>query len=374
METSLTQMQLLGIGSDTNVAEGHPRQALTMGQQAVVGRLGEFLASSVAEPFPVLDARAQAVFFGALGQDTAPIGTGRVISTYSSSVAIDIVCRCLADVATTVGVIHPTLDCIPALLESRGLDLVALSENSLRPDRVERLPPVDAVFVANPNNPTGSYLAAGALAALAGVCADRGIPLVIDSCFRAFDNRAQYDGYAVLDASGAEYVVIEDTGKLWPFGGIKLGFVAFSAGGRLPIAPAASDVLLTAPPFAALVVEALAADMRDGGLHDLHELIAGNRQLLAVEVESTGGLRLAMPGSRVSVAMVRMPDGISSTRVWGTLLRYGVHTVPCRPFYWARHAAGERYLRVALARDPEAVGRAGRTIGQVVSEMSGGAA
>ena len=53
---------------------------------------------------------------------------------------------------------------------------------------------------------------------------------------------------------------------------------------------------------------------------------------------------------------------MSGTRLWGQLLRRGVHSVPCRPFYWARPSVGERYLRVALAREPEVVRRAAQAI------------
>lgn len=355
---SLTQMQLLGVASDTNVAEGHPRQALTVGQRAVVGRFPEFLAESVRESYPVLEARAHRAFFGALGQHSAPTGTGRVISFYSSSVAIDVVCRCLAAAVTSVGVIHPTLDCIPALLESRGLALVPISERNLRPAKVNQIPEVGAVFVASPNNPTGAYLDETALRSLAVLCARRSVPLVIDSCFRAFDPRTQFDMYAVLDETSVEYVVIEDTGKLWPFGGIKLGFLSYSKDNRLPLTAAASDILLTAPSFAALVVEALSQDMAAGGLAQLQDLIASNRRLLAAEIRQSDVLTLVNAASRVSVAMIGLPRRMSSTRLWGALLRAGVHSVPCRPFYWANPSQGERYLRIALAREPEVVQRA----------------
>jgi aspartate/methionine/tyrosine aminotransferase len=225
---------------------------------------------------------------------------------------------------------------------------------------------VDAVFVATPNNPTGAYLSAEALASLADSCAIRGVVLVIDSCFRAFDLRTQFDAYAVLDRSGVEYVVIEDTGKLWPLAGVKLGFVVFSARGRLPISAACSDVLLTASPFVALVVEALSQDLTNGGMRELHELIEGNRRVLDDELDGCDGAQPADRGSRVSVSRLRMGDGLSSTRVWGRLLRDGVHAVPCRPFYWARPANGERFLRVALARDAAVVRRAAQAVRRAV--------
>jgi hypothetical protein len=62
------------------------------------------------------------------------------------------------------------------------------------------------------------------------------------------------------------------------------------------------------------------------------------------------------------MALLRMPEGHSSTRLWGRLLRRGVHAVPGRPIWWARPRQGDHYLRVALAREPDVIERAGREI------------
>ena len=365
--TSLTQMQLLGVASGTNVAEGYPRFAPSPSQQAIVDRFPQLYAEAYRTPYPQLESRAHAAFFHALGQRSAPIGSGRILSFYSSTVATDVVAGTLAQVGKRVALVNPIIDCIPALLRHRGLELVPVSERRLAgPDPLARVGSVAAVITATPNNPTGAHLGAPALRRLAESCAERGAVLVIDSCFRAFDSRAHYDSYAVLEASGCEYVVIEDTGKLWPTGGLKLGFLVFSARNRLAIAEVAADILLTAPPFAAAVVEAFALDMGHGGLAALHARIAANRQTLREELEASTVARLADGDSRVSVSRVELSSGMSGTRLWGQLLRSGVHSVPCRPFYWARPSVGDRYLRVALAREPEVVRRAAQAIVRAV--------
>lgn len=365
--TSLTQMQLLGVASETNVAEGYPRFAPTPNQQAVIDRFPELHADAYRTPYPVLESRAHAAFFQGLGQRSAPIGSGRILSFYSSTVATDVVAGALAQVGRRLALVNPAIDCIPALFRHRGIEVVPVSERRLGgPDPLGGLGAVDAVMTANPNNPTGALLAEPALRRLADACADQGAVLIIDSCFRAFDERAQYDTYAVLDASGCEYVVIEDTGKLWPTGGIKLGFLVFSARNRLAIAEVAADILLTAPPFAVAVVEQFALDMARGGLAHLQAHIAANRAILRDELAPSTFARLADGSSRVSVSRVQLPPRMSGTRLWGRLLRLGVHAVPCRPFYWARPAAGERYLRVALAREGDVVRRAARAIAQAV--------
>jgi aspartate/methionine/tyrosine aminotransferase len=361
--TSLTQMQLLGVASETNVAEGYPRFALTPSQQAIVDGFPELLAEASRTPYPELEARAHGAFFDALGQRTAPVGSGRILSFYSSTVATDVVAGCLAHSTKRVALVNPVIDCIPALLRHRGIELVPIGERRLAGrDPLAGIGDVGAVMTANPNNPTGALLGAGALRRLAEACAARRAVLIIDSCFRAFDTRTQYDSYEVLDATGVDYVVIEDTGKLWPTGGIKLGFLVLSAGSSLPVPDVAADILLTAPPFSTVVVEAFAGDMANGGLAALHERIGSNREILREELAGSSVARLADGDSRVSVSRVELPRGMSGTRLWGQLLRFGVHSVPCRPFYWARPSTGERYLRIALAREPEVVRRAARAV------------
>ena len=268
--------------------------------------------------------RAEA-FFGALGQTSAPIGSGRLMSFYSSSQAIDVVARCLQETVETVGVVSPSLDCVPALLRARRLKVVAVSEEALTaPDPLAEVAgSPGALFIASPNNPTGLHLDPPALTALACACAERSVVLVIDQCFRAFDSRTHYDSYACLDATGVEYVVIEDTGKLWPVCGLKLGFLCTSVGTRLPVA------------------EAMAAT-------------AADTTVIFVPAKFTRG------------AVVELTEP-SATRIWGRLLQRGVHTVPCRPFYWAEPDVGERYLRVALSRDPEDVESAAAAIREVVA-------
>jgi aspartate/methionine/tyrosine aminotransferase len=261
-----------------------------------------------------------------------------------------------------VAVIHPTLDCLPALIHSRGPRVVPISESRLRRrDPLAGFEPVGGLYIANPNNPSGGVLDPEQLRRLAESCALRDVALAIDSCFRAFDVEAQYDTYAVLDATGVDYVVIEDTSKLWPLGGVRLAFLAFPEHSTLGIPEASADLLMNAPPFAALVVEAFAQDMANGGLALIHERLATNRGILRQALAGSAA-ELADGHSKVSMSLIRMPDGLPSTRLWGRLLRRGVHAVPGRPMWWALPREGERYLRIALAREQEVIEQAGREI------------
>lgn len=367
---SVTELMHAFSASGTNVAEGYPRFAMTPSQQAIVERFPRLLAEAIATPYPELETRAARSLLWALGQRTAPLGVGRLLAYYAAGVAIDVVGRCLAGRTDTVAVQHPTLDCLPALIRSRGVSVVPFAESRLdRRDPLEGLDGVGGLYVVNPNNPTGRVIDEARMRRLAEACAERGVALAVDSCFRAFDPRVQYDTYAVLDQSGVDYVVIEDTGKLWPLGGIRLSFLVFAEGSKLGIPEASADLLLQAPPFAALVVEAFAKDMALGGMQVLHDRLAANRAILAQSLDGTSNGELIDGQSKVSMSLIRLKDR-GSTRLWGRLLREGVHAVPGRPIWWARPNEGERYLRVALAREPEVIGRAGAAIRSAIDMIA----
>ena len=362
-ETSLTQMQLLGVASETNVAEGYPRFEPTPSQSRILARLPAIMEHARRTPYPVLEAGAQRHFLTALGQHSAPVASGRLISFYSSTVAIDVAAAALARRARVVGLVHPVIDCIPALLRSRGLTVVPVSEQSLKKgDLFELHPEIEAVFTANPNNPTGTVMSAPQVRRLGKLCAAAGVPLIIDQCFRAFDSRVQFDTYELLDQTGVEYVIVEDTGKLWPTAGVKLGFLGWSRTCRLDLAEVAADVLLIAPPFSVALVEEFARDMAAGGLDALHDRIRQNRAILTSVLDGSSKVRVSDGTSRVSVSRLALRGGMTGTKLWGQLLRRGVHAVPCRPFYWADPVLGDRYLRIALSREPDVVRRAGEAV------------
>jgi histidinol-phosphate aminotransferase len=87
-------------------------------------------------------------------------------------------------------------------------------------------PKTRMVFIANPNNPTGTYLSANEMARLhAGL--PRNVLLVIDSAYAEFVNRNDYEpGLKLVDA--AENVVMLRTfSKIYALAGLRLGWGYF---------------------------------------------------------------------------------------------------------------------------------------------------
>jgi aspartate/methionine/tyrosine aminotransferase len=351
-----------------NLTDGHARLVLSPQQAAIVARIPEMFADASRRPFRDIEREAHATFLHALGQYSAPIGSGRILSCYSSTLATDIVARALP-AGARIAVLHPTFDNIADLFITRGLRLVPFSEAELL-DRDWPMPPVSAIVVTHPNNPTGLVTPEGHLRSLAEHAARHGQTVIVDASFRGQVGAAQYDTYAVVGAAGTDWIVIEDTGKLWPTHELKIGLLAYSERTRLPIGRAFSESLLSASPVVLQLVAALATDWIDGGYQRARALVDRNRAVVRDTVAEVG-LRLADPASEISVARIELPaNGPDSSLLYKDLLARGVHVLPCPPFHWADPAAGLRYIRVSLARPFAAVQVAAQRLAQSYLELS----
>lgn len=84
-------------------------------------------------------------------------------------------------------------------------------------------PKTRILFLANPNNPTGTYLPASEVARLrAGLRPD--ILLVIDAAYTEFVTRNDYSGGIELVEAGDNTVVCRTFSKMYALGGLRLGW------------------------------------------------------------------------------------------------------------------------------------------------------
>jgi enduracididine biosynthesis enzyme MppP len=369
-EKNLTELETLALSGGVNIADGHARQAPSPAQRDILQRLPELYAEAAAEPASELDARAQRAFLEMLGQRSA-LELTNVLTCYSSSVAIEIVARSLSSERRRVGVIHPTFDNIPDILRGCGLTLVPLAEGLLaQPTANGLLAELEAVFVTSPNNPTGRTMSEQSLSELARSCARRKIVLLIDASFRGFDQAAQYDHCAVLERHGGEYVVMEDTGKLWPTLDLKAGFICHGGPRSLAIAKIHSDILLGISPMILRLIEELAADAATGGLAQTARQIADHRRDTRASLRALDCVSFPNAGSRVSVEEVALRE-VEGADVWAMCQRRGVHILPCRQFYWAEPDAGRHRIRIALGRRRETLRKGTQVVAEVLAELAG---
>ncbi|MDJ0004846.1 aminotransferase class I/II-fold pyridoxal phosphate-dependent enzyme [Rhodococcus fascians] len=366
-QKNLTEWELLALDSHLNLSDGHPRQALTTAQSAIIAQLPEIFAQVGRDHPAEVERRAVRQYMTMVRQVSFP--SDRVLLCYASSVAMEILARAIAIESNRCALLHPTFDNIPDLLRGNGLELVPVAEDVYETGRIDAdiLGAVGCVFLTTPNNPTGRVLGERQLANIAAQCREHGVILALDTCFRSFDERAQYDHYRVLEESGCRWVVIEDTGKIWPMHELKVGMLIHSENIGPNLAKIHSDILLAVSPVIMQMVERLAIDAVNGGIDDLHAHIAQNREIVHQELRTVPGISYPFSDNMISVEVVDLGHRYAE-QVWNELRARSVYLLPCEAFYWNAPERGAHQLRIALSRDPERVRWAMQVLAEVLTQ------
>lgn len=161
----------------------------------------------------------------------------RIVCGGGSDDIITLLTRAFAGPGDTVLYTQHGFLIYPISAQSVGAQPIAVPETDLTADVDALLAALDErtriVFIANPNNPTGSYLPASEMARLAdGLPAD--VLLVVDAAYAEYVGRSDYaDGRELVDRGNV--VVTRTFSKIYGLGGVRLGW------GYCP--PAIADVL-----------------------------------------------------------------------------------------------------------------------------------
>ncbi|HIJ39337.1 MAG TPA: histidinol-phosphate transaminase [Rhodospirillaceae bacterium] len=115
----------------------------------------------------------------------------------------------------------------PIAAKAVGATPVAAPERELVASVDQLLAAVTAktriVFIANPNNPTGTYLSAAEMRRLREGLPD-GVLLVIDAAYAEFVNRSDYNAGIELVESRDDVVMTRTFSKIYAMGGLRLGW------------------------------------------------------------------------------------------------------------------------------------------------------
>ena len=369
---TITNLEELALRSGINLSDGHPRMCLTDSQQGILARLGNFFTEGSMRSVHEIEHEAHVAFLSALGQFSALSSNIEIRTCYSSSTAIDIVAKGLRQAGSIVGVLTPTFDNIPDLLRGNGCKIVPISQNDLKTLPTSRFDGLGAVFIVWPNNPTGEVLSEVEFTALCEYCKSRGIVVIMDACFRAQTSKTQYDSYRVAINSGAQCIIIEDTGKLWPVHELKMGLLTWTANVTLGLHRNHSDLMLSASPFILCLVREFALDGANGGFEQLRNHIARNRAYVRTTLkEHTASI---CDTSEISVELLTLPQAMAPSTVYEAARSVGVHVLPTRQFFWDDSKAESRLIRVSLARDHhtlvEGIFRLKKVFGEVSSNQT----
>ena len=162
----------------------------------------------------------------ALGQRHA-LDPARIVCGAGSDELIALLLRCYAGPGDEVLHSRHGFLIYPIAARAVGAIPVAASEPALTTNvdaLIERLTPrTRAVCIANPNNPTGTYIGAAELSRLHAALPPS-VLLVIDSAYAEFVNRNDYEAGAALVDRADNVVMLRTFSKIHALAGLRLGW------------------------------------------------------------------------------------------------------------------------------------------------------
>ena len=190
------------------------------------------------------------------------------------------------------------------------IDLTASVDNLL----AAVTPKTRIVFLANPNNPTGTYLPAAEVERLR-----RGLPsrvlLVIDAAYAEFVGRNDFtSGLELVDGIGANTVVTRTFSKIYALGGLRLGWAYCPEAVAGVLNRVRNPFNVAAPALAA----GLAA-LEDAPYTELCK--SHNDYWLAWLTERLGELGLTTTPSVCNFVLIRFPTELGGAEVADSFLR-----------------------------------------------------
>ncbi|WP_146739250.1 aminotransferase class I/II-fold pyridoxal phosphate-dependent enzyme [Candidatus Bartonella washoeensis] len=279
----------------------------------------------------------------------------------TASNSIDIVGAYLACSRKRTALLLPCFDNLPLLMRRRNVNLVPLLEDDLfifSSDKdalsnyfIENS--LDALFIVNPNNPTGMIFNENQLSNIADVCRERTVILIIDATFSFYD-RKKPDYHKILDSSGVKYVIIEDSGKTFPTQDMKASLMLFHSELKSAIQQIYEEIFLCVSPFILEVISRIVEKASEIGLEEVlwkevdvrrtnfrNILNQTNLEIAKKSVES------AMPLEWIDCSAT----GFSDLEFVQHCKAFGLCLLPGRYFYWSRpDELGHQFVRASLMK------------------------
>lgn len=357
MFENLTQHETEALKKDFNLADAHPHQFPSPLEQEIIANLPNLFYEAGARKQHELDALAIRSYYELAGQLTAN-QWGSSYLCYSASMAMEVVANYLRLNGRSLGLIEPTFDNISDIIKRHQITLHSIDDSALAiPGQINwprlLLPYAGAaIFLTLPNNPTGTFLAKEDFDRLAETCKRMNILLIADMCFRLYEPGYLYDQYEILKRHDTSYIVMEDTGKVWPVLDLKFSILNCHPNLATSIYSIHSDFLLKVSPFILRLLPEFFAVSTVEGFKSTRQLVQVNRAYLRRKL-STTFLDVAFPDSKISVEFLRIQAPITANELVLYLSTFDVYVLPGDKFFWNQPVLGSVYVRIALARDFE---------------------
>lgn len=360
----LTQHEIQALKMRHNLADAHTHQSQSPAQREIVSRLPELWYEAEQKTQAEFEQRFLDAFFRLHGQPTARAKNKTMLS-YAASISTVVAAMYLTRERMSVTLIEPCFDNLHDVLANMGVPLYPIHEQAFSDvdtiyDNLRRQVKTDALFLVDPNNPTGSSLLQHGKAGFAEViryCRDYRKLLLIDFCFASFtlhgSGPSRFDIYQMLEDSQITYLAIEDTGKTWPVQDAKCAMLTPSDDIQRIVFDLHTSVLLNVSPFVLnMLTEYIEESIKDK-MHSVRSLLDRNREIARTALDGTA-LTYLEPTCNTSVAWFRIDHPtLTATELQQLGADNDVYVLPGKFFLWSEPSLGDQYIRIALARDSD---------------------
>jgi aspartate/methionine/tyrosine aminotransferase len=377
MFKNLTEYEIDTLPQAYNLTDGHAFRRWFTAEEAIINQSPNLFKNNTRRQQHNIECEYIRDFLGLAGQTYDADGFGFMFC-FTASMAFEIVANYLRLNHLSLTLIEPCFDNLADIFRRHDIPLGPISDTLLEApgDAFERaLSGIDsdAICLVTPNNPTGMTLTEENLRLLLRFCKERGKLLIVDNCFRHYlPRQLVYDQYRLVREAGVDAILVEDTGKTWPTSEIKAPFFAASHDNGFfdRIYDIYTDFLLHVSPVGIKLMHEFVRLSKTDEMASIHGVIRINRRALQ---ESLAGTFLK-PCERpfASVAWLRIDHSLTALELKQVLDGEGVFVLPGNHFFWNDALRGDKFIRVALARDADVFREAVALLGDVCRKISGG--
>jgi threonine-phosphate decarboxylase len=222
---------------------------------------------------------------------------------------------------------------------------MSLEEQSFKPD-IERLEEglgtADAVFICNPNNPTGALIAAGDIERLCRRHPQ--VRFIVDESYLPFV--AEGEKQSLVHNGLDNLIVLLSISKIFRIPGLRVGFIVTPARIAADLAASLWPWSVNAIAQAAVRFVCDNKPAIDAFVTETRNYLDGERQALHDRLACIPGLDIYP--STTSFTLIRLPVGLSAATVWSRLADERVLIRNCGNF----HGLSERFIRIS-PKSPE---------------------
>lgn len=354
MKRDLTQLEIPRLPETYNLTDGHAHRPLDKNEQAIVEGLSQLFAAAEREQQPELEREYIQSFYN-LTRQTVDNQKTHYMLLPSASISLEIVANFIRLNNMDLALTEPCFDNLANIFKRHNIPLEPIPDTCLEMDNLGGLLDAlhsKAVCVVSPNNPTGISYTKANFEQLVRFCKLRKKLLILDTSFRAYRPADDiFDEYRILQENDLDYIVIEDTGKTWPTKELKVSVLAVSPAIYDQIYGIYTDFIYHHSPFVIKLVSKFIQNSMTDKLNSVHDLITSNREALYEAIAGTFLEPADKPYS--SVAWLAIKNDLTATEMTTRLAQSGVFVLPGNYFFWGDKSMGDKFLRIALARDPK---------------------